>query len=72
MPPCFSLEASMVAYTLIYDDARSTELMEEVIEAANVSEARSFAASRLSELPDVTRIIVMQRSIEVGAVWRRQ
>lgn len=61
----------MPVYTLVYDDARSTDPFEERVEAETVSEARSFAEARLAERPDVSRILVLQRSVEVGAVWRR-
>lgn len=62
----------MPTYTLLYDDERSTELMEEFVEAQTVSQARAIAESRLTHVLNVSRILVFQRSVEVGAVWRRQ
>jgi len=66
------MEARMPTYTLLYDDERSTDLMEEFVEAQTVSQARTIAESRLTHLLDVSRILIFQRSVEVGAVWRRQ
>jgi len=62
----------MPTYTLLYDDERSTDLTEEFVEARTVSQARASAESRLTHLLDVSRIFIFQRSVEVGAVWRRQ
>lgn len=61
----------MPAYTLFYDAGRGSRRMEESVEAKTVSEARAIAATRLSHAPEVSRILVFRRSIEVGAVWRR-
>ncbi|GAA0215689.1 hypothetical protein QOZ96_000687 [Brevundimonas nasdae] len=62
----------MNQYTLLLDDDRGGDPMEERVEAVHDAEACDLAQLRLTVLPGVISIVVMKGGMEIRRVRRPQ